>query len=86
VKLEGPKPEAQRADNRSGVLGERCGPAAKKFYCIPEAPNCLSWNLSRPSSRGVGGHGPLKSAYAINIVSKVTYQWSLVVVWLAEPV
>jgi len=35
---------------------------------------------------GGGGHGPLKSAYAINIVSKVTYHWSLVVVWLAEPV
>jgi len=55
---DGPKPEAQKAESGGGVLGGVWGsavsspsavgdgaPAARRFSCISEVPNCLSWNL-----------------------------------------
>ena len=38
------------ASSLSGVRGG--APAAKRFSCITEAPDSLSWNLLGPSSRG----------------------------------
>ena len=46
------------ASSRSGVQGG--APAAKRFSCILQAPDGLSWNFFGPSS---GGHYPLKPAY-----------------------
>ena len=72
----GPLERGKPAPSPSAVgLGECCKlpqpPAAKRFSCIPEAPDGLSWNFLRVSS---GGMAPL-APFNPSVVKRNRTDW-----------
>ena len=91
-----PKGRSQRLKGLTtgvGFLGSAaCSPSRVrplKSFIVFQRRQTASPGTCRGQVRGgvdMAPLDPLKSAYVINIVSKVTCHWSPVVVWLAEPV